>query len=396
MKKNVMSFCALLVMLTGCDGGNPMEDAGDRADAAGDAGSIEELDAGADAGSDAGSDAGQAPTYNIAFVTSTRHTGALGGLAGADEICAMRASSAGLEGTFVALLSTDTVDAIDRLGTASGWVRTDGRPFALTREDLAAGRLMYPLRLDENGADAEGWSSFVWTGTEPDLSAPDMDDDCQDWTSGAMEDRAIGGFLSAAKEWWLNGNYGLCHGENQFYCLGVDHDEPVPAPTETGRVAFVTELTFSSGDGREAADALCAMEAQAAGLTGVFLALLADVGESASARFSTTGATWVRVDGVRVAPSPTVMFAGPIWEAPLNVTADGEHVRPDSIWNGSGGADLNAAGTAASTCSGWTSTDASASATTGWPSSTLSQTVGFGIGGGYPCTSSTRLICLEQ
>src|SRR5262249_21672037 len=40
--------------------------------------------------------------HNVAFVTSTVHTGQLGGLAGADAICQERASAAGLCGHFVA------------------------------------------------------------------------------------------------------------------------------------------------------------------------------------------------------------------------------------------------------------------------------------------------------
>ena len=65
------------------------------------------------------------------------------------------AQAAGLSGTFVALLSTSTVDAKSRLGTARGWVRTDGKPFADRQEDLfrsnCGSALYYPPRLDEFG-----------------------------------------------------------------------------------------------------------------------------------------------------------------------------------------------------------------------------------------------------
>src|SRR5690606_4557544 len=82
---------------------------------------------------------------NLVFVTSTTHEPAsLGGLAGGDAICAARAEAAGLPGTYVAWLSTATVDARDRLGSARGWRRVDGEPFADTVEDLASGKIFYP------------------------------------------------------------------------------------------------------------------------------------------------------------------------------------------------------------------------------------------------------------
>src|SRR5579862_10016198 len=71
---------------------------------------------------------------NVVFATAGVHTGALGGIAGADTICAQEAASAGLAGHYVAWLSTTTVAASSRLvlpGTstpARGWVRRDGRP----------------------------------------------------------------------------------------------------------------------------------------------------------------------------------------------------------------------------------------------------------------------------
>jgi hypothetical protein len=58
--------------------------------------------------------------------------------------------------------------------------------------------------------------------------------------------------------------------------------------------------------------------------------------------------------------------------------------------------DAGTIGTAASTCSGWTSAAGSASATNGWPSTTMQSIVGFAAGGGYNCGSSTRVFCLEQ
>jgi hypothetical protein len=66
---------------------------------------------------------------NIMFTTSTLQSAAsLQGLAGADALCMKLAANANpkLSGKYVAWLSTRDVSASSRLGSASGWVRTDG------------------------------------------------------------------------------------------------------------------------------------------------------------------------------------------------------------------------------------------------------------------------------
>ena len=102
--------------------------------------------------------------FNLVFVTSTTHTGNLGGLDGADGICNTRAMLAGLPGIYVAWLSTSTVDALSRIGGARGFVRTDGEPFADQPSDLVTSNEVWnAIHLDENGNDV-GMDS-VWTGT---------------------------------------------------------------------------------------------------------------------------------------------------------------------------------------------------------------------------------------
>src|SRR5690349_1441788 len=114
-------------LLVACGPGAEMDaavasDAGAQDAAMIDAASVE---AGEDAAAMA--DAGP-PLHNVAFLTSSRHDGDLGGLAGADATCQTLAEGAGLPGRFVALLSDADQSAIDRLDSASGWVRTDGLP----------------------------------------------------------------------------------------------------------------------------------------------------------------------------------------------------------------------------------------------------------------------------
>ena len=84
------------------------------------------------------------PAPNKMFVTSMGFTADLGGLAGADARCTAAARAANLTGTFVALLSTRTVSAFDRLAGSSGWIRVDGRPVGNAPADLRQRVRFYP------------------------------------------------------------------------------------------------------------------------------------------------------------------------------------------------------------------------------------------------------------
>ena len=98
------------------------------------------------------------PVAGVVFVTSTTHkgdlrkelpscdSGASDGLACADAICAARAASAGLIGTFAAWLSTSTVDAIDRIGSGTGgWHSTCGDVVATSKSDLSDGSIAHGI-----------------------------------------------------------------------------------------------------------------------------------------------------------------------------------------------------------------------------------------------------------
>src|SRR5688572_3652806 len=89
--------------------------------------SSDQPDAGPDANEpDARPDARPDAPRNVMFVTSTTMTGSFGGRDGADNTCKQLAAAANLPGIFRAYVSTTTENAPARLGTARGWVRTDG------------------------------------------------------------------------------------------------------------------------------------------------------------------------------------------------------------------------------------------------------------------------------
>ena len=155
------------------------EDAG--ADAAVDAATDSGVDSGVDAGTDASVDAGDAgPSERRIFVTATVQTGSMGGIAGADEICATQADAAGLEGEFRAWLSTLASPVSGRLVESTvPYVLVDGTVIADDWDDLTDDSIQAPIDLDATGQPRGG---DVWTGTLP-SGEPYDGGDCDGFTS---------------------------------------------------------------------------------------------------------------------------------------------------------------------------------------------------------------------
>ena len=77
------------------------------------------------------------PALKRVFVTSTRYTGDLGGIPGADEKCQSHADAAGLAGTFLAWISDGVDSPATRFArSAEPYVRTDGTKIAEDWDDL--------------------------------------------------------------------------------------------------------------------------------------------------------------------------------------------------------------------------------------------------------------------
>ena len=300
--------------------------------------------------SDVGADA-TSPVANVAFVTSVQVTpSTLGSLAAADAICMGRAASRQLPGNFVAYLSSSTVDAQTRLGSARGWQRLDGRVVADTVSDLANGNITYPIAIDDLGNDIASGpypnSNLVLTATSG--GAYDGSD-CAGFQSGAGN--VTFGVAGEGHGAWSKRVVQTCTTPGFLYCLQTDHDVQVSPPVVPGRLAFVTAGMFTPSSGISAADALCAAEAMAAGRTGTFLALLPVAGAPAANRFDATKGPWVRSDGVPLADSGDALLgAGGL--VLLDRTAQDAVVDDYTIT----GNDAPSFFTAGEDCSAWTST----------------------------------------
>lgn len=332
---------------------------------------------------------------NVAFVTSTTTSGNMGGLAGADQLCAERAFAAGLPGTFVAWLSSSTEDAIDRLAGAGGWLRTDGKPFA----NDPRGPIYYPLRLDEFGNDL--WTGSALTGTTPSGTAT-LGQTCQDWTAAAGY-AGTGAIHTTTVSWTSYYGGDTCVYPTHIYCFGTDTYSDVTPTSSSDRLAFLSSGTFSPGDGIAAADALCASEASRGGETGVFRALLATSGASAMSRFDMSGPTWVRPDGVEIVPTAAALFPpgnGAILDAPINLTLSGDYATGyEFVWTGIGpfyyGRSMQTPGTLGTTCDDWQSPSPDDMGASGYAADT---NLPFGVNGnaGRSCELDLRVYCLED
>jgi hypothetical protein len=300
---------------------------------------------------------------NIIFATSLSYPSNLGGLAGADEKCRQRAQAAGLSGTFVALLSTTTVSAKSRLGTARGWVRTDGKPVADRQQDLFStaltaidsARIYYPPNRDEFG-NALPVNTMVNSGTQFDGTLdPRGTNSCEDWTSTAAAMKAFG-YPSNGAHGYISSGWSSCPYAANLMCIEISRTSRVdpPTPPPNRRRAFVSNGYFYPRNGISGADTVCRSDASAAGLPGTYRALLATTTASGMSRFDLGGAPWVRIDGV-VLGETAADFAAGRWLAPLNVTPRGAHIANWGVWVGAPGP--SALG--ASTCGDWNPADPS-------------------------------------
>lgn len=201
-----------------------------------------------------GTASGQSPAGNMSFFVTSAGSGKgadLGGLAGADQICQMRAQAVGAGGkTWHAYLSTQgpgAANARDRIGSGP-WVNAHGVVIAKTVAELhGKNNLNKETALNEKGEKVNGRGDTpnthdMLTGSRPDGTAfpPGEDRTCGNWTkSGAgaamlgHHDRQGLGTDEASMSWNSShpsrGSDGGCSqsdlkstgGAGLFYCFAV-------------------------------------------------------------------------------------------------------------------------------------------------------------------------------
>ncbi len=151
------------------------------------------------------------------FATSTAYDGALGGLAGGDAKCQAHADGASLGGTWVAWLSTSSVDAKDRLVEPAGvFVRAvDGTQVADDIADLIDGSIDATIaRTELDGAPP---SIDVWTGTRS--NGTEQAAKCSDWS--VATGNGFRGRTNLSDGRWTEENIDNCVNLLTLYCFEV-------------------------------------------------------------------------------------------------------------------------------------------------------------------------------
>lgn len=158
------------------------------------------------------------------FVSNSGYTGNLGGIAGADAICASDAQSAGLSGTFLAWISDNTTSPAQRFVRSTGpYLDINATLIANNWDDLTDGSLVNSIRLAANGTDASVSGDYeVWTNTYPDGTpiGTDPDAHCSNWTVGnEYGDGYVGETGNTNSDWTDDEHEDECDYTWRLYCF---------------------------------------------------------------------------------------------------------------------------------------------------------------------------------
>lgn len=325
---------------------------------------------------------------NVVFVSSQPVTTDLGGATAYDAQCNAFATAAGInnatDDAFVAWISDSTSNAVTRLGSARGFVRVDGAPFADTVADLTAGKLFSPLRVTETGTVISDVGVMTGTLAQGTVGT----DTCSDWTGVGS---ALGGAVRFGPPTWTSFLSISCATPRRIYCFMKTRSTVVAPSPASGKRIFLTDSTFLPGNGTP--DALCESEKPAG--TGSVVALLAR-STAAAATLLAPATTYVRPDGTAVGTGQDLIdtgffqvgnpefLASGAWQ-----TASGSYVG-GLVWTGS--TNVSNVPLASETCNDWTTSIGNGNR--GDASSTGS---GYWDGGTSACgANNLRLYCIEQ
>jgi hypothetical protein len=171
-----------------------------------------------DAGASSGSGSGGAPSERRVFVTSQTYTGALGGIAGADDACVALAGAAALGGQWKAWVG-DGIDAPVTTFVQSRvpYVLVGGPTVAADWADLTDGTLAAAIDRDETGSavDAAG-NTHVWTGAS--TTGTPLPYHCEGWTTTTPDFTPRGLFTATDSAWVMSGP-DPCATANRLYCF---------------------------------------------------------------------------------------------------------------------------------------------------------------------------------
>lgn len=147
------------------------------------------------------------------FVTDEISNGNLGGVTGADATCQQEADAAGLDGTYFAWLSSNSVTPAGRfLQSSVPYVRPDGTVVADDWADLLDGSLGAPINLNAAGASPAAptcGTDRVWTNANTDGTLFSASWTCSNWTTGGGVGHV--GDMDDTNSGWTNTTGAACN-----------------------------------------------------------------------------------------------------------------------------------------------------------------------------------------
>lgn len=158
------------------------------------------------------------------FVTSTKGTGNIGGLAGADGECQRLANAVGLAGTYRAWLSDANTSVAARFIKATApYILPGGQVVAANWADLTSGNLRQVIDQTESGSPVTGTNQGAfraWTNTTPtgDIGGASPNGACGNWTSVDLVSEGNMGEIKNATLWTVGG-FQQCSVESRLYCF---------------------------------------------------------------------------------------------------------------------------------------------------------------------------------
>ncbi len=146
------------------------------------------------------------------FVTSTTVNGGFGGLAGGDSICNAIGTGAYPGTTWVAWLSTSSVNAIDRINDTAYRLLDGTEAFSDKAQITTTGKPFFPVAVDQHGQPVSG---NAWSGTTNYGSSVGG---CNDWTtSSSLVDGTVGN--PAVEASWSDSAFAACNTLNRLICF---------------------------------------------------------------------------------------------------------------------------------------------------------------------------------
>jgi hypothetical protein len=143
------------------------------------------------------------PHHARVFVTSTSHSGALGGVVGADALCQKAAQSKSLTGTFRAWISDGATDARSRITASGPWYTVHEDHLAFFASDLEGAPKADLLTESSNRPQSLG-KDGVWT--DSDAQGKRSGKDCAGWTSDKVDATGATGSALAYDDAWGGGH----------------------------------------------------------------------------------------------------------------------------------------------------------------------------------------------